>query len=160
MNKSKTVEYLKGMKFMQRKEEVKRREMFEIKRREGLNEALGIANSDAVKGPTILRDSQFPTIQYRLSRQSFLVKEAPTNASLPEGAAVDTVLNECEDSTLNQKEGYSDLVWGEDTEYSPEESDPTAVEPPPDRFYLSQSSRAPPVPKNLKKKVKKRSREE
>ncbi|KAG5492960.1 hypothetical protein JKF63_01540 [Porcisia hertigi] len=93
MDKAKTLEVLRGMKFMQRKEEAKRRAAFEVSQREeierellqpglgrshtngGANESsssalLGIRRGGPARA-TILYDDSFHTHIYQLSRCSF-----------------------------------------------------------------------------------------
>lgn len=96
MDKAKTLEVLRGMKFMQRKEEAKRRALFEAEQREEIESRLAGGSSDDhggapasssegfshtaaschgrggdQAGPTILYDLAFPTSAYALSRRVF-----------------------------------------------------------------------------------------
>ncbi|EKF39408.1 hypothetical protein MOQ_000367 [Trypanosoma cruzi marinkellei] len=107
MDKSKTLEMLSGMKFMQRKEETKRRQRLEMDQQKQLEEQLQ-AKSGARHGTnemsigsaspfirkkvtaTILYDSGFPRESYTLARRSFLRKVSSNSAStnVAEDAAV------------------------------------------------------------------------
>ncbi|AYU79132.1 hypothetical protein, conserved [Leishmania donovani] len=93
MDKAKTLEMLRGMKFMQRKEEAKRRAAFEVAQRDEIERQLlhcGTGSSGASGGvsdggssalrdrgcdgpfrATVLYDDSFPTHAYSLSRRSF-----------------------------------------------------------------------------------------
>ncbi|KAG5478180.1 hypothetical protein CUR178_04894 [Leishmania enriettii] len=93
MDKAKTLEVLRGMKFMQRKEEAKRRAAFEVAQREQIERQLlhpGTGSSGASRGTsdggsfalrpyrnggqtraTVLYDDTFPAYAYGLSRRSF-----------------------------------------------------------------------------------------
>ncbi|CAG9574516.1 conserved hypothetical protein [Leishmania major strain Friedlin] len=93
MDKAKTLEVLRGMKFMQRKEEAKRRAAFEVAQRDEIERQLlhpGTGSSGASGGvsdggssalrdrggggpvrATVLYDDSFPTHAYSLSRRSF-----------------------------------------------------------------------------------------
>ncbi|KAG5500694.1 hypothetical protein JIQ42_04717 [Leishmania sp. Namibia] len=93
MDKAKTLEVLRGMKFMQRKEEAKRRAAFEVAQREQIERQLlhpGTGSSGASGGTsdggsfalrpyrsggqaraTVLYDDTFPAYAYGLSRRSF-----------------------------------------------------------------------------------------
>ncbi|KAK7195743.1 hypothetical protein NESM_000504900 [Novymonas esmeraldas] len=89
MDKSKTLEVLRGMKFMQRKEEAKRRATFEVAQRAELEQQFVHAGSGgddsggvgaSTSGPRhvsgaaraiILYDDAFPMQGYGLSRRSF-----------------------------------------------------------------------------------------
>eukprot|EP00796_Vickermania_ingenoplastis_P007382 gene7382-5196_t len=156
MNKSKTVEYLRGMKFMQRKEEVKRREKFETQRREGVLRGLGdseLGGRAATTGPTILRDTRFNRNHYQLARQSFLIKEVLPETSVPDE-------EETRKRSREEQELYPDQVWGENDVVDSEGDgdtlqDPTApdVSKQGDRFVLSDSVRAPKMPRALEKEV-------
>ncbi|KPI88938.1 hypothetical protein ABL78_1983 [Leptomonas seymouri] len=81
MDKAKTLEVLRGMKFMQRKEEAKRRATFEVAQREALERHLHNDDSGSTaalsrkhSGParaTVLYDDAFPSSFYALSRRAF-----------------------------------------------------------------------------------------
>lgn len=90
MDKAKTLEVLRGMKFMQRKEEAKRRATFEVAQRDEIERQLlrpgGDAGSAGATGSrrglaagtaaaptraTVLYDDSFPAHAYSFSRRSF-----------------------------------------------------------------------------------------
>ncbi|GET88888.1 hypothetical protein, conserved [Leishmania tarentolae] len=93
MDKAKTLEVLRGMKFMQRKEEAKRRAAFEVAQRDEIERHLlhpgggscgasgghSDGGSSAVVHPggggparaTVLHDDSFPAHAYSLSRRRF-----------------------------------------------------------------------------------------
>ncbi|SCU66391.1 uncharacterized protein TEOVI_000491100 [Trypanosoma equiperdum] len=105
MDKSKTMEILRSMKFMQRKEEAKRRELFEADQKRRMEERLhkpsaagsgtsgagdGSFVTPAINGPstdtgrktaTIFYDVNFPRELYSHSRLSFAAKALATASS-------------------------------------------------------------------------------
>lgn len=196
MDKAKTVEFLQGMKFMQRKNESKRRELFEAQRRRALldgeevqEDSASFHGKDSVKTdgrsarPTVLRDNGFPVSQYPFSRQSFYVAPPVVVSSTSNEAGRKRPREEGGDD-VEDVEGDAIDLWNEEEEGSEGEmQDPTAVgaahapreqttESAPraygaeessgseggedssqKRFILSQSVRAPPLPKSLIEKV-------
>lgn len=147
MDKSKTVEFLRGMKFMQRKEEAKRREIFEVKRRDNLKAQTVSGGAAAESKPTVIHYNSFRSAQYTLSRKSFL-REAPKAEPASAPSATDPQLEE----------------WMEESDGEGDE-DPTGVgkktenEDGEGRFFLSESSRAPKMPKRLEKEMRQRKRQ-
>ncbi|KPA79057.1 hypothetical protein ABB37_05590 [Leptomonas pyrrhocoris] len=82
MDKAKTLEVLRGMKFMQRKEEAKRRATFEVAQREEIEHHLHADSTSGTTaapgkrrgGParaTVLYDDALPSNLYGLARRSF-----------------------------------------------------------------------------------------
>ncbi|KAI5688102.1 hypothetical protein MNV84_04138 [Leishmania braziliensis] len=115
MDKAKTLEVLRGMKFMQRKEEAKRRAAFEVAQREEIERQLlnpgtdssGVSRGTSDGGPselrhsrgdgparaTVLYDDSFPAQAYGLSRRSFTETLAGGGAALITEGLGDTGAN-------------------------------------------------------------------
>ncbi|EAN87066.1 hypothetical protein C3747_69g146 [Trypanosoma cruzi] len=156
MDKTKTLEMLSGMKFMQRKEETKRRQRLEIDQQKQLEEQMQ-AKSGARHGTsgmsigsaspftrkkataTILYDSGFPRESYSLARRSFLRKVSSTSVST--NVAEDTAVGpsggggECvEDAKCAGNENFEEEPHRGDTEDvhsagSEDEDDATMYDP-------------------------------
>lgn len=157
MSKAKTVEYLNGLKFMQRKEETKRRERFELW---NMNEATRASTRKVhTDAPVILHvpSEELTSASYSLSRQSFLTTEVPDRI---EGKDVEE--EESKGKLLNPEEMENTVegVFDEEEEEGEQgEEDPTAA-PRQKRFVVPESVRAPELPKFLRTNGnKKRQRE-
>lgn len=145
MNKSSTIEYLRGLKFMQRKEEMKRQELYQQRYRAELassdpvcdnthDKAVGdshkrsgneISKGNGLvqkrrKGPIIVREDPFPFASYSLSRQSFHVEEELSPEKISESESI-------EQQQLRKKRRIDYMQEGESTEDNTEE-DPSAEE--------------------------------
>lgn len=167
------------MKFMQRKEEAKRRALFEAEQREEVESRLGDTTSHRLpshhpvsSGPTILVGSSFPRQSYALSYRSFCAKEEgqPTVGDLhppeaaQEGAEEDAQQADhwLNDVTCVNGDGLDvghdptipvdpSLVSSKSSKQTEQLSEATSL-PPADgerRFYPQGAIRAPKLPKRL-----------
>jgi hypothetical protein len=98
MDKAKTLEVLRSMKFMQRKEEAKRRATFEVAQREEIERHLhaddsgNVAASGQRGGParaTLLYDDAVPASFYGLARRSFTDALGEPSSVVEDKEAVD-----------------------------------------------------------------------
>lgn len=123
MNKSSTIEFLRGMKFMMRKEEMKRHDQYDRHRSVDLvssdpssdryhEHMVGgtILKNDVGsrqkrrRGPTILRDDSFSLTSYSFSRQSFCVPEAlPTGNNDIKNEPIDEERTELEEELPSKR---------------------------------------------------------
>ncbi|ESL11066.1 hypothetical protein TRSC58_01193 [Trypanosoma rangeli SC58] len=183
MDKSKTLEVLRGMKFMQRKEETKRRELFEIDQQKQLEEQLQVASGagHATRGvsigqsplarkwrsATILYDTGFPRESYSFARRSFVHKvsasEKVADSNTAAGATDDTS-NGAEPNRKEKSASYEpcqaephcgDAKDAHSTSSQEDETaeDPTVVCVSSGSKRFCVNSRAPALPKGLAKQV-------
>lgn len=154
------MEVLRGMKFMQRKEEAKRRTLYEHEQRDQTEHAVRVASgsSDGAeagkrrpKGPVIIYGHTVPTSAYTLGRRSFRQAHAAIVVDDLLGAPVRSA------DVEDQDEKPTENIWGDDdaTAFVGEAEDPTAATSSCStggdrkRFHPSGASRAPKLPKKL-----------
>ncbi|KAG8346307.1 hypothetical protein TRVL_02859 [Trypanosoma vivax] len=172
------MEVLRNLKFMQRKEEMKRRELFELNQQKQFEERLSlmpfgsVGANDEAKGAastysaalsssgvqrntrTILFNKHFPRELYSLSRRTFTGGQNASSAT-DKGASANAV-----GSSRLKTDHNKDALSGDDrdeeedgSEAETDVSDPTAVS------YGSKGERfcvrtnAPALPKSLEKKM-------
>ncbi|KAG5477702.1 hypothetical protein LSCM1_04998 [Leishmania martiniquensis] len=144
MDKAKTLEVLRGMKFMQRKEEAKRRAAFEVAQREEIERQLlhpSAGNSGASGGGssavgqdrgggksrvTVLYDDAFPARAYGMSRRRFTetVSDGGTSSIAAELGNADVSLR---DGAVEPKAFQKDAGLSPTSAYAaPEDSDVTS----------------------------------
>ncbi|KAG5503944.1 hypothetical protein GH5_04800 [Leishmania sp. Ghana 2012 LV757] len=140
MDKVKTLEVLRGMKFMQRKEEAKRRAAFEVAQREQIERQLlhpGTDSSGVSGGPsdggsfalrpyrsggqaraTVLYDDTFPAYAYGLSRRSFTEAMGGGGGAVSIAAESETLLKGVNTSPTSRDAALddSDVASGEEVE--------------------------------------------
>lgn len=130
MDKSKTLEVLRGMKFMQRKEEAKRRATFEVQQKEQVSrildhhQAMKVDSENGMQrsatGPTFLLDNSFPIASYQLSRRSFATADVK-----------DTAAENDHDDDLHQRKVEADALSkgsdGSDDDNDWADEDPTSL---------------------------------
>lgn len=160
------MEFLKGMKFMQRSEEAKRRELFQAEQEEDLRQQLqqghSSSSSDAKhssslaqtkkKGPTIVVDDSYRYCAVGRGRKTFkgsectnvIVEEAPQSAS--DVFSSSGVMGEVDFIGTSAAASRSDLRQGQEELEAPRKDDSAA---PPKRFTVTNSVRAPKLPKTL-----------
>jgi hypothetical protein len=150
MNREKTLEVIRGMKFMQRKEEAKRREMLEIQRQEELRRQTedpplshdGMPHAGKRHTPRIIMDDRLPLASTAAGRLQFGVvlkklpetpREEPTEL-YDEERVVDGTLKRTRDD---------------------DGDDPTMRR----RFTVEESVRAPKLPRGLARDFTNKERE-
>ncbi|RNF26500.1 uncharacterized protein Tco025E_01205 [Trypanosoma conorhini] len=183
MDKSKTLEVLRGMKFMQRKEETKRRELFELDQQKRLEEQLqaasgagnGVSGVSIAQSPlatkrcgaTILYDTGFPRESYNFARRSFLrkvsyaekVADTSTAAGAAEGTSDGAGCGGKEKSASSETpqegphRGDAEGAPSDGGEGDATEYDPTAVCGGDGGKRFCVNLRAPALPKGLAKQV-------
>ena len=129
---------IRNMKFMQRKEEARRREVFDGQQREEMrHQALELTRGSNTErdrtGPTVLYENRFPTAEHVLGRRTFLAGLPETNPIVrPSDATV--VINPWVEEEQPQR-------------LSPAELRSAAKS---SRYYVESSLRGPPLPRSLK----------
>ncbi|KEG12477.1 hypothetical protein DQ04_01681070 [Trypanosoma grayi] len=178
MDKAKTLEVLRGMKFMQRKEETKRRELFEVDQQKQLEKRLRAAAGAMDGDPTvplshaqpagkvsgfatIVYDNSFPRESYNLARRSFFRKSSPPPSASVAATAEDAMGGS--DLRAKRERDAENCGVGDQREEEEEEDassdgcddagdDPTAVGGGSTRRFCVRVN-APVLPKGLARQV-------
>ncbi|CAD2219936.1 hypothetical protein ADEAN_000745000 [Angomonas deanei] len=134
MDKAKNMEVLRSMKFMQRKEEAKKRAMYEVEQTKDIERRVLSAQQSNRKrqreGPIIIHENTFPTSMYGYSRMKFHSKVddvVDNQESAPKtGDAVEDALAALKGDNRDADEDHSSEEEREEEEED-ESLDPTVV---------------------------------
>ncbi|CCD14694.1 unnamed protein product [Trypanosoma congolense IL3000] len=187
MDMTKTMEVLRRMKFMQRVEEAKRRELFEADQRRQMEERMHSKSSNGMhsgvsppplgmtsdslplvaerKVATIISSVSFPRELYSVSRMSFCSKaaispneEAISEVREGERSKVEKHMDEKKKINLDHLNKDAEKNLSEGEEDSYDMEDVTAVRYDDRKDRFCVKSNAPPLPKALSRKVKAKKR--
>jgi hypothetical protein len=175
MNRSSTMEHLRSMKFMQRRQEAQRRlELQSIVQPSSSVSDLNASPHSASETVTILEAR--PVINHMMGRRQFgvVVRSVPVapafthplSAGLPNDGEL-AVPRRDEDRRLGVGEGPAEDLWGDEREQQGSRAKGTSTRRRSDaegthggRFYPDEAvERQPPMPKGLEREMKRRRKE-